>query len=93
MKISLIFINLLLWSRSLVPPDGTRRSVGSRWASVHRLWTAIPLRYKELTGRCGGPRSMHTLADYGEVHGLSKRSPAANPRILRAMDMPAHISE
>jgi hypothetical protein len=78
-RIFRIFNNLLLWSRSLVPPSGTRRSVGSRWTSVHRPWTAVPLRNRGFTGRCGCPRSVHTLAACGEGQGLSTRSSAAEP--------------
>jgi hypothetical protein len=66
-----------------VPPSGTRRSVGSRWASVHRPWTAVPLCYKGFTARCGCPWSVHTLAACGEVHGLSTRSPVVESVLIR----------
>ena len=85
-KIRQKFISLLLWNRYLMPSSDARRSVGSRWASVCRGWTAVPLPYKGFPARCGCPCSVHTVAACGEVHGLSMRSPALTRHGLDHVD-------
>jgi hypothetical protein len=50
-------------------PEMSRRSVGSRWINVGRLWAALFAVHKRPT--CSPL--------FGEIHGLSTRSPANNP--------------
>jgi hypothetical protein len=50
-------------------PEMSRWSVGSRWINVGRLWAALFAVHKRST--CSPP--------FGEIHGLSTRSPANNP--------------
>jgi len=49
-------------------PQVSRRSVGSRWINVGRLWAVAVCR----------PQAVHMFAAFGEIHGLSTRSPANN---------------
>ena len=64
-------------------PEMSRRSVGSRWINVGRLWAALFAVHQRST--CSPL--------LGEIHGLSTRSPALGKAQRSTLNSPQLVSQ